>query len=267
LSVVLSAGCVSTGRRGDLATLRHLVESDPTPFVVVENKGDATESEGQGVLISSRGHVLTAGHISWHDGEKRHGEQFRVSLRTRSGEVPAGFVHHHKTTFVDKENTVFHEHWYGATLIRQQNSRFFDNRDLSLLKMDAKAVFPRLEFFSDEEPRLSMGDVLHLCHYHWPHRDAEPTLLINPVEVVGVVQTSSGLQYLATGYYRWGSSGGAILKDGRLVGIQSAAYTVNAKDIGEMPMGLISFHVVCRSMFGEALEPAGQEATVEGRNE
>ena len=51
------------------------------------------------------------------------------------------------------------------------------------------------------------------------------------------------------------------------MGIQSAAYTVNAKDIGEMPMGLISFHVVCRSMFGEALEPAGQEATVEGRNE
>ena len=63
---------------------------------------------------------------------------------------------------------------------------------------------------------------------------ADPTFLMNPVEVVGVVQTTSGLQYLARGYYRWGSSGGAILREGRLIGIQSAAYTVNARDIGEI---------------------------------
>jgi hypothetical protein len=49
---------------------------------------------------------------------------------------------------------------------------------------------------------------------------------------------------LARGHYRIGSSGGAILKDGKLIGIQSSAYTVNAKGIGEIPLGLISFHLV-----------------------
>ncbi len=243
-------GCVSTAVRGRLHVLERLAERDPGPFVLVENTCDGSTSRGQGVLISARGHVLTAGHISWHEKEKRHGDEFLINLRTRGGTVPKGFAHHHKTTFVDKEGAVFHEHRYRAKLLKQGESRFMgDNKDLSVLRIDAGSAFPKLAFYSDEEPRLEAGDILHLCHNHWPHRPAEPTFLINPVEVVGVVQTSSGLQYLATGYYRWGSSGGAILKEGRLIGIQSAAYTVNAKDIGEMPMGLISFHVVCRDMF------------------
>ena len=72
--------------------------------------------------------------------------------------------------------------------------------------------------------------------------------------MVGVAQTSSGLQYLAKGYYRIGSSGSAILKDGKLIGIQSSAYTVNAKDIGEIPLGLISFHMVWRNQIKQLLE-------------
>ena len=78
--------------------------------------------------------------------------------------------------------------------------------------------------------------------------------LASPVEVVGIAQTSSGVQYLAKGYYRVGSSGGAILKDGRLIGIQSSAYTVNARDIGEIPLGLISFQLVWRGLFDGLLE-------------
>lgn len=251
VAAALVAGCVSTGGRGNLPALQRLAERDPGPFVLVENAQGGTTSRGQGVLISSRGHVLTAGHISWHETLKGHGDKFLINLRTRGVNVPKGAAHHHKTTFLDKERTVFHEHRYPAALLKQGDSRFFGNRDLSVLKIAAKAAFPKIDFFSTEEPELAAGDVLHLCHYHWPHKPAEPTFFINPVEVVGVVQTSSGLQYLATGYYRWGSSGGAILKDGRLVGIQSAAYTVNAKDIGEMPMGLISFQVVYRSMFDD----------------
>jgi len=148
----------------------------------------------------------------------------------------------------------FHEHRYGAALLKQDGARFIAKRDLCLLRIDAEAVFPKVQFFSEARPEIRIGDVLHLCHYNWPHKDADPTFLVNPVEVVGVVQTTSGLQYLARGYYRWGSSGGAILREGRLVGIQSAAYTVNAKDIGEMPMGLLSFQLVWRSMFAGLLE-------------
>ena len=78
--------------------------------------------------------------------------------------------------------------------------------------------------------------------------------MINPVEVVGVTETPSGLQYLARGYYRVGSSGGAILKDGKLIGVQSSAYTVNAKDVGEIPLGLISFHLVWKNQIKDLLK-------------
>lgn len=100
-----------------------------------------------------------------------------------------------------------------------------------------------------------------MCHYNFPTKPADPTFLINPVEVVGVAQTSSGFQYLAKGYYRVGSSGGALLKDGRLVGIQSAAYTVNARDVGEIPLGLISFQLVWGGLFeGLLAVPQGDGA-------
>ena len=46
----------------------------------------------------------------------------------------------------------------------------------------------------------------------------------------------------------------AILKDGKLIGIQSSAYTVNAKDVGEIPLGLISFHLVWKNQIKNLLK-------------
>jgi hypothetical protein len=111
-----------------------------------------------------------------------------------------------------------------------------------------------LEFYSSTQPKVSIGDTFHLCHYNFPHKPADPFFLINPIEVVGVAQTSSGLQFLAKGYYRIGSSGGAIIKNGKLIGIQSSAYTVNAKDVGEIPLGLISFHLVWKNQIKNLLK-------------
>ena len=129
-------------------------------------------------------------------------------------------------------------------------------QDLSLFKMksDNKGSFPRLEFYSSAKPKIEIGDTFHLCHYNFPHKPADPFFLINPLEVVGVARTSSGLQYLAKGYYRVGSSGGAILKDGKLIGIQSSAYTVNAKGGGEIPLGLISFQLVWKNQIKDLLK-------------
>ena len=107
---------------------------------------------------------------------------------------------------------------------------------------------------------MTAGDILHLCHYNFPHKAGDPTFLINPVEVVGIASTSSGIQYLAKGYYRVGSSGGALIKNGRLIGIQSSAYTVNAKDIGEIPLGLISFELVWGELFKGLLTSPSDDA-------
>ena len=146
--------------------------------------------------------------------------------------------------------------FFGAKLVKTHGSRFLQQRDVGLFKIDSKGdkPFPKIDFFSEKKPRIQNGEVFHLCHYNFPHKPADPYFLINPVELVGVAQTSSGLQYLAKGYYRVGSSGSAILKDGKLIGIQSSAYTVNAKDIGEIPLGLISFHMVWRNQIKDLLD-------------
>lgn len=254
VAAALTAGFAGAGEPDSLRVMEQQAERDPKPFVLVEASGPGFVGKAQGVVISSRGHVLSAGHVSWDDAHHRVADSFRVSLRTENGKSRPGAVHKHRAIFVDREGATFYEHWYGAQLLTHGGSRFVAKRDLCLLKIDAKAALPKIEFFSDTRPNVRTGDVLHLCHYTWPHRVADPTFLINPVEVVGVVKTTSGLQYLARGYCRWGSSGGAILKEGRLVGIQCAAYTINAKDIGEMPAGLLSFQLVWRSMFTDLLE-------------
>lgn len=162
-------------------------------------------------------------------------------------------IHSHEAMFLDRENTAYREHHYEATIQKRNDSRFVDNRDLAVLRIKSSADFPHVEFFSEDKPGLRIGDTLYLCHYPWVSHPADPTFLMNPMTVTGVAQTPSGPQYLAEGYFRWGSSGGAVLKDGKLVGIQSAAYTVNVKDVGEMPMGLLSFHPVHRLMFKDFL--------------
>lgn len=249
LGASLLIACAPIYANGPLSVLEQLAKSDPKPFAILEASGEGTENRGQAVVISSHGHVLSAGHIAWIEADKAFAEKFRISFRSSSEDRPEGATHTHKLEFKDNESATFFEHFFPADLKKQEDSRFIAAGDLALFKIKAEGPFPKLDFFSEERPTLEMGDTLHLCHYNFPHKAGDPFFLINPVEVVGVAETSWGMQYLAKGYYRIGSSGGAILKDGRLIGIQSSAYTVNAKDIGEIPLGLVSFQLVWSGMF------------------
>ena len=230
----------------DIIDMEQLIESQFKPFVVIEAQSSGAVSRAQGVVVSEQGDVLSAAHVSWIDSKKTFVDDFRISFRSSSTNILRGYVHKHKTTFSDKENAIFYEYYFNAKLQRNNGSRFLGaNSDVALFKIAQNGnKFPVMRFYSKGRPKIRIGDVFYLCHYTFPHKPANPTLLINPVEVVGVVQTSSGLQYLAQGYYRIGSSGGAILKDGRLIGIQSAAYTINSKENAETTPGLISFHSV-----------------------
>jgi len=239
-----------------ISMLERLANLDPKPFVVVEASGKDVKSRGQGVVISEKGHVLSAAHISWISKEGNYSDDFRISFRGKEQNMPGGKIHLHTTKFSDREGAIFEEVFFGARLVKTHGFRFLQQRDVGLFKIDSKGdkPFPKIDFFSEKKPRIQNGEVFHLCHYNFPHKPADPYFLINPVELVGVAQTSSGLQYLAKGYYRVGSSGSAILKDGKLIGIQSSAYTVNAKDIGEIPLGLISFHMVWRNQIKDLLD-------------
>ncbi|MGE0605846.1 MAG: trypsin-like peptidase domain-containing protein [Pirellulales bacterium] len=256
LAAALALAATSHTVRGEesLETLERLVAADPKPFVLVEAAAEGSVGRGQGVVISPQGHVLSVGHVSWNGTNRQFTDKFRVSFRGPGQEMPQGVVHVHKTVFSDREDATFLEHYYSARLQKQGETRFIGGGDLALFKIEAQGTFPTLDFFSDVKPKLQSGEVLHLCHYSFPDNAADPTFLINPLEVVGVAQTSCGPQYLAKGFYRVGSSGGAILKEGRLIGIQSAAYTVNAKGVGEIPLGLISFQLVWRDLVKEALQ-------------
>ena len=239
-----------------LANLKNLASREPKPFVVVEASGKEVKNRGQGVVVSKEGHVLSAAHIAWIEEDGNYSEDFRVSFRGNGKKLPGGEVHLHSTTFSDREDAVFKENYYRAEILRLNKSRFLGDRDLALFKMRSvgNKNFPILNFYSTEKPTVKTGETFYLCHYNFPHKPADPFFLINPVEVVGVAQTTSGLQYLAKGYYRVGSSGGAILKDGKLIGIQSSAYTVNAKDVGEIPLGLISFHLVWKTQIMDLIK-------------
>jgi len=256
VSIVALTFCIQTvGAQDTLSVLEKLAESDPKPFVIVEGSGKASENRAQGVIISSRGHVLSAGHIAWIEADKAFTDKFRISFRGTGKGLPSEAAHIHKAVFTDREDATFLEHYFPANLQRQGDSRFVAKGDLAIFQINAEGTFPKVEFFSKDKPTVTAGDILHLCHFSFPHRAGDPFFLINPVEIVGIAQTSSGIQYLAKGYYRVGSSGGAILKNGRLIGIQSSAYTVNAKDIGEIPLGLISFQLVWGEMFEGLLAP------------
>lgn len=242
--------------RDGLKRFEKLSSMQPKPFVIVEASGKKIKNRGQGVVVSKEGHVLSAAHIAWIGEDGNYSEDFRISFRGNGKNLPQDQVHLHSTTFSDRENALYKENYYKAQLLRLDNSRFLKGRDLALFKMQSttEQKFPMLEFYSSTKPEINIGDTFYLCHYNFPHKPADPFFLINPIEVVGVAQTSSGLQFLAKGYYRIGSSGGAILKDGKLIGIQSSAYTVNAKDVGEIPLGLISFHLVWKNQIKNLLK-------------
>jgi hypothetical protein len=247
--VALTFSIPATGAQIDLTIIEQLAEADPKPFVIVEASGKSSKNRAQGVVVSSRGHVLSAAHVAWVDAEKAFTDQFRISFRGVGKGLPGKPADIHNLKFADRENATFVERYFPGTLLRQSDSRFVAGGDLAVFRIKAEGTFPKVEFFAQDKPVVTAGDLLHLCHFTFPHKAGDPFFLISPLEVAGVAQTSSGIQYLAKGYYRVGSSGGAILKNGRLIGIQSSAYTVNAKNIGEIPLGLISFQLVWGEMF------------------
>lgn len=257
---ILATGLPQAMADDDLKVLEQLAEADPKPFVIVEGSGKDTQSRAQGVVVSSKGLVLSVGHIAWIEADKAFTDRFRISFRGKGEGLPSPPAHVHRTAFLDREGRKFLEHYFPATLKRQGDTRFVGDGDLAIFQIEAKAGFPTLDFFSKEKPSLDDGETLHLCHFTFPHKPGDPFFLINPVEVVGVAQTSWGIQYLARGYYRVGSSGGAILKDGKLIGIQSSAYTVNATGVGEIPLGLISFQPVWEDLFDGILESSADDA-------
>ncbi|MDA7882261.1 serine protease [Akkermansiaceae bacterium] len=244
------------GAQDDLQTLEKLTKADPGPFVIVEGSGEATKSRAQGVIVSPQGHVLSVGHIAWIEADKAFTDKFRISFRGTGKNLPVKPSHVHKAVFTDKEDTKFFEHYFPAKLLEQGESRFIGKSDLAVFQLPAGESYPIIDFFSKEKPVITSGDTLHLCHFTFPHKAGNPSFLMNEVEVVGVAKTSSGLQYLAKGFYRIGSSGGALLKDGKLIGIQSAAYTINTKENTELPHGLISFELVWSDLIEKAITPS-----------
>lgn len=242
--------------KNGLERLENLSSMQTKPFVLVEASGKKAKNRGQGVVVANTGYVLSAAHIGWIEEDGNYSEDFRISFRGNGDNLPGGAVHFHSTTFSDRENALFQESYFRAKMIRFNDSRFLGGKDVALFKMKSAGNknFPNIEFFSFEKPTIKTGETFHLCHYNFPHKPADPLFLINPIEVVGVARTSSGIQYLAQGYYRVGSSGGAILKNGKLIGVQSSAYTVNAKDLGEIPLGLISFHLVWKNLVKDLLK-------------
>ena len=240
----------------DLSKLQSFALIEPKPFVLVEGSGKKIKNRGQGVVVSEEGHVLSAAHIAWIGEDGNYSENFRISFRGKGEKLPRGEVHRHTTTFSDRENVSFKENYYRAKLLKLNGMRFLGGRDLALFKIQSNKgkSFPFVDFHSLNKPKVKKGEIFYLCHYNFPHKAANPLFLINPVRVVGVAKTTTGLQYLAEGYYRVGSSGGAILKNGKLIGIQSSAYTVNAREVGEIPLGLISFHLVWKDQIKDLLE-------------
>ena len=242
--------------RDGLKRFEKLSSMQPKPFVIVEASGKKIKNRGQGVVVSEEGHVLSAAHIAWIGEDGNYSENFRISFRGKGENLPRGEVHRHTTTFSDRENASFKENYYRAKLLKLNGMRFLGGRDLALFKIQSNMAksFPFVDFHSLNKPKVKKGEIFYLCHYNFPHKAANPLFLINPVTVVGVAKTTTGLQYLAEGYYRVGSSGGAILKNGKLIGIQSSAYTVNAREVGEIPLGLISFHLVWKDQIKDLLE-------------
>ena len=253
----------TVGAQTKLSDLAALAGAEQKPFVIVEAKKGKAISRAQGVVIGKGGLVLTVGHVNWVPPSEDYADKFRVSFRGKGPKLPQDAAHLHATINSNLEQRKFYEFYYNADLIRDGQSRFIEQQDLSLIKIETKRELPVLEFYSQQRPELEIGDTLYLCHYCFPHQQADPTFLINPIRVVGIAQTHDGLQCVAKGFYRLGSSGGAILKDGKLVGIQSRAYTINDREGGEDPQGLVSFQLVWKEMFDRFQEPGDQPPSAE----
>ncbi len=232
--------CAGQGRHGDaLGEFAKLAMQNDKPFVIVAGK----DGSGQGVVITGAGHVLTAAHVTYDEEADAHTEEMTVSFRKATASPWPGMVEKEEITVVDAGHADFCEEYYRARLIKQGERAHIDGKDVALLKVETTEWIPHVEFYSRERPEIRVGDRLYMCQYCFPTEKADPIFVVTPLEVIGVARTPTGLQYLAQGFFRWGSSGAAILKEGKLIGIQSNAYTVNS-DAGEVPLGHVSFEVV-----------------------
>jgi hypothetical protein len=55
-----------------------------------------TVDKGQGVLISTQGHVLSVGHLNWCEAKDCYSDKFHISLRAADNvEVPSGMTSFH----------------------------------------------------------------------------------------------------------------------------------------------------------------------------
>ncbi len=237
LGALLCCSCVSCPRQ-NLSVDPHmaLVSADPKPFVIIGG--------GQGVVVSPDGHVLTAAHVTFDEASSDHKDEVTVAFRKRTLKLWPGAIGQHGTKVMDAGPVTFYEESYKAAVIKKGKSAMIDKKDLGVLKIDTSAKLPYVEFYSREKPEIKIGDRLYLCHFVFPTNAGEPTFLVSPLEVIGAAHTTMGPQYLAKGFFRWGSSGSAILKDGKLIGIQSNAFTVNTRRAGEIPLGHVSFELV-----------------------
>jgi len=219
-----------------MKSLIKIAGGDPKPFVVIDG--------GQGVVVSSDGLVLTAAHVTFDKEESGHKDEVEVAFRKRVSRPWPGAVKRHATEIVDAGPATFFEETYKASVFKKDGKAMIGGKDLGVLKIKTTAELPHVELYSREKPEIKIGDRLYMCHYVFPMSAAEPTFLVSPLTVIGAAHTTMGVQYLAKGFFRWGSSGAAILKDGKLIGIQSNAFTVNTKFAGEIPLGHVSFEVV-----------------------
>lgn len=256
LLAMVCCACAAQAQNGmTLKDMLKLAAADVKPFVIIENGG-------QGVLISEDGLVLTAAHVTFDKDKLDHKDEVDVGVRrlTKSGPWP-GAVHRHGIEVTDAGPATYYQDVHKAGVLKRDGKAMIQMKDVGVLKLKTAgkqplAKLPHIKLYSREKPEIKLGDKVYLCHFVFPGKPGEPTFLVSPLEVIGAANATMGVQYLAKGFFRWGSSGGAILKDGKVIGIQSNAFTVNTHFAGEIPLGHISFQLVYGKMIDEFVAKA-----------
>lgn len=257
LCSVSFSGCgILSHQASDLEALDAIASQDPKPFVII---GDKANGFGQGVVIREDGYVLTAAHVTFDEKRDRHPANQTVLFRKRLSAPWPDMIRSRDITYTDAGHRTYWQEEYRAKMVKQGESEHIDGRDIGLLKLSTPAKLPHIEFYSKTKPRIRLGDQLYMCQYCFPDSEADPIFLVTPMTVIGIAQnTTAGTQVLAQGFFRWGSSGSAILKDGKLIGIQSNGYVVNYSNddggAGETQLGHLSFEVVYEDMVSGMME-------------
>ncbi len=250
LAAMCCANAVGAENGMTLKDMLKIAAVDVKPFVVIENGG-------QGVLISEDGLVLTAAHVTFDKDKLDHKDEVNVGVRTLTKTAPLpGAVKHNTLQMTDAGPAMYYQIDYKAGVLKRDGKAMIQKKDVGVVKLKATGKMPYVKLYSKEKPEIKLGDKLYLCHFVFPKKPGEPTFLVSPLEVIGAANATMGVQYLAKGFFRWGSSGGAILKDGKVIGIQSNAFTVNTHFAGEIPLGHISFELVYGKIIDEFVAKA-----------